>query len=527
MSQTPPLQAGASLGTAATGGFTDLINLLLTSVGTRPDPKAAGNVALTQNSSQLPSITGAPLLTVPSTVTPDQIASALIRFMTGNRGVDTGADAGIGKGMAKGAVSKAIKGLPDPKGHLLESATIPLPDSSLPGGLNPAAAVGLPTLQDVTNGPSAQVPQDMASTVGGQGRPQSGTGSDVKAAGGGASSGSSLKTTETAINSKALVAFQMQLTPVSGQSVPDTQTPVKAEAVAEQASTPVIQPVTLADLQPAVNMGLVPAQQTNPTSQQARLAPIGPTQPIGAAQGPDKVTLPAQPKSDVGENPENTGGQGKPRQEQPEKSLAAAASGTVQDDRSSQGAAFQTGWQAGIPAQTGPALLNPSGPKNQASSTPLVASDTSDTKDIGARPQQQSGQTQQIEVRISQPQSAPVDLQVVQRAGQIQVVVRTPDAGMEASLRQDLNTLVHSLERSGFHTETFLPIAAAAGADGSRMNAQRDAQQGQSDSPRDRSSGQGGGQNGGQKGSGGNSRGDASRDQQESEAWTNSWEEQA
>jgi hypothetical protein len=132
-----------------------------------------------------------------------------------------------------------------------------------------------------------------------------------------------------------------------------------------------------------------------------------------------------------------------------------------------------------------------------------------------------SGQTHQIEVRIARPESSPVDLQVAQRAGQIQVVVRTPDAGLETALRQDLGTLVHSLERSGFQAETFVPVAAITAPDASRMNMQSDAQHSHPDfSGNDSSSGQGGGR-------GGDSRGNASRDQQQQqrEAWI--WEEQS
>jgi hypothetical protein len=130
---------------------------------------------------------------------------------------------------------------------------------------------------------------------------------------------------------------------------------------------------------------------------------------------------------------------------------------------------------------------------------------------------------QKIEVRISQPQTPPVDLQIAQRAGQIQVVVRTGDANLETALRQDLNTLVHSLERSGFHTETFVPVASTSAADSSRMNSQREPNQTPPDSSR-QDRGQNSGHNGG-RGSGENSRGRPSRDQHESEAWTNSWEE--
>jgi hypothetical protein len=158
----------------------------------------------------------------------------------------------------------------------------------------------------------------------------------------------------------------------------------------------------------------------------------------------------------------------------------------------------------------------------EPAATPLPLSAT---KDVIAELQPSSGQTQQIDVRITPPQSPSVDLQVSQRSGQIQVVVRTPDAGLEAVLRQDLGTLVHSLERSGFQAETFIPNSSES----SRMNSQPDPQRSHPDSSGNGSFAQSGGQNQGRdsgRGSGGNPRGNASRDPRQFEAWTNSQEQQ-
>jgi hypothetical protein len=64
---------------------------------------------------------------------------------------------------------------------------------------------------------------------------------------------------------------------------------------------------------------------------------------------------------------------------------------------------------------------------------------------------------QEIAVRIARPEAPPVDVQLTERAGQVHVAVRTPDPALQASLRQDLNTLVNSLERTGFRAETLVP----------------------------------------------------------------------
>jgi hypothetical protein len=61
---------------------------------------------------------------------------------------------------------------------------------------------------------------------------------------------------------------------------------------------------------------------------------------------------------------------------------------------------------------------------------------------------------QEISVRIARPDAPSVDVHVVEKAGQIQVSVRTPDQALQGSLRQELGTLVNSLERSGYRTET-------------------------------------------------------------------------
>jgi hypothetical protein len=75
---------------------------------------------------------------------------------------------------------------------------------------------------------------------------------------------------------------------------------------------------------------------------------------------------------------------------------------------------------------------------------------------VGASP------AQEIVMRIAQPDAPAVDVHVTQRAGEVQVSVHTPDTALQSSLRQDLGTLVSSLQRTGYHAETFTPRDAAA-----------------------------------------------------------------
>jgi hypothetical protein len=76
---------------------------------------------------------------------------------------------------------------------------------------------------------------------------------------------------------------------------------------------------------------------------------------------------------------------------------------------------------------------------------------------LTAAPLLRTGAAQEISIRIAPPDSPAVDLRVVERSGQVHVDVRTSDGAMQTSLRQDLGTLTNSLERAGYHTETFTP----------------------------------------------------------------------
>ena len=87
----------------------------------------------------------------------------------------------------------------------------------------------------------------------------------------------------------------------------------------------------------------------------------------------------------------------------------------------------------------------------------------------------QSPAVQEIAVRIERPDMAPVDLHVTERAGEIHVAVRTADTELQTSLRQDLSSLSNSLERAGYHSETFVPRTAGSQTS---LREERPAQQG-------------------------------------------------
>lgn len=118
-----------------------------------------------------------------------------------------------------------------------------------------------------------------------------------------------------------------------------------------------------------------------------------------------------------------------------------------------------------------------------------AAADTIRTSEpnLPPAPPLRTGAVLQIAIRIAQPDSAPVDLRVIERSGQVHVDVRTMDADMQTSLRQDLGTLTNSLERAGYHAEAFTPAARAASAaqmSGNMSDSDRgqDSSQGRNDS---------------------------------------------
>jgi hypothetical protein len=93
---------------------------------------------------------------------------------------------------------------------------------------------------------------------------------------------------------------------------------------------------------------------------------------------------------------------------------------------------------------------------------------------VPAAPQLRTGAAQEISIRIAQPDASPVDLRVVERGGQLHVDVRTADGAMQASLRQDLGTLTSSLEKAGYHSETFTPSSALGRAASSAQTGNQD-----------------------------------------------------
>jgi hypothetical protein len=429
----------------------------------------------------------------PSTASPEQIAGALIRFMSKGKGEST----------SKRGLSDS-KGLSDPKLAVNPQLAAVAPSPAIAPGVGPLTKTG---------GNSQSV-----NSVG----PQS---PDSNPAGPGAGARALLPGTTAAdsntkaANSQAQIAFEMQLTPANGQTPVEVPGLANPQIGTDPASsmTPPESPEQASPEVPAASEAVISRAPDSSTSNQPLLS--ADQNQAQRNQAENLAGKNQSGKDQSGKDQEDTGSQPKPRDQVPDKNSAVASAGP-----------------AGTPAQTTAfpggvihtVALAPSAPgssptaKNPASagimdppSTPLA-----DIKDSNPSPPVRPGETQQIDVRIAQPQAPPVDLQVAQRSGQIQVVVRTGDPVLETALRQDLGTLVHSLERSGFHAEAFVPMGAASASESRGMNAQADPRQAHPGFSGNGSSGQNGGQKGG-RGSGGHSRGDDSSEPQQSEVWAN------
>ena len=69
-----------------------------------------------------------------------------------------------------------------------------------------------------------------------------------------------------------------------------------------------------------------------------------------------------------------------------------------------------------------------------------------------------------VSLRLSTPASGHVDVQLSERAGRVQVAVRTPDQELSKNLQTNLGELVGRLEEKGYRTEAWVPgnVAHAA-----------------------------------------------------------------
>ncbi len=249
--------------------------------------------------------------------------------------------------------------------------------------------------------------------------------------------------------------------------------PAEAEPLAKETpSAPVtVASAPVAPIFPAAPTPAAPAVSTTPAQNGAAQPLIQLTSGQNAQGNSDNGSSSQQqdPSGDTSDRPSPT----------PDAKMKTAAA--KQDDRSAQTAAQNAPpiVPTSNPAASNLADSNTVGPTRAASPAPEpkasletpfhAASDALRTSEPDAPSlAPRTAAAQEIAIRIAQPDGAPVDLRVVERAGQVHVDVRTPDAALQTSLRQDLGTLTNSLQRAGYHTETFTPAATARASAASR-----------------------------------------------------------
>ena len=349
-----------------------------------------------------------------TSASPGQIADALLRSMLGNNGpavipISTPLSklAGIGKKVndatPKHPASEAAhdNGLPLPiplaaPAAILEHAkkdTMPAPDTN-PLAISPAATA--PLVPPVATAPPvtaivATAPVATAPVV-----------------------------------AATVATAQVVTAPVAPSPLATAQVAAAPVAVAPVATSPLA-------TSPNASSAQVPAEFPNPPMELAFEARLIPKVADGDAPAPRvSGVLPLKQVADRREPENSAAGDDSESGGNSANSITAIAPGTVVSSR--------------FPAPPAPTALGPA-----AGSTPQVR------EPAHAEPALATGgaHVRELTLRIAAPGGLPVDVQVNQRPGEMRVVVRTSDSGMQLSLREDLPQLVNALDQAGFRTETF------------------------------------------------------------------------
>src|SRR5205823_2302833 len=113
-----------------------------------------------------------------------------------------------------------------------------------------------------------------------------------------------------------------------------------------------------------------------------------------------------------------------------------------------------------VVAQTGhfpePRADNPGGSSPTESARPKEGPELSPGNEAAKAP----GAARDIRLEVSAGDQR-VEVRLRERAGDVHVTVRTPDAGLAGALREDLPALSTRLNESGFRAETWRPDAPA------------------------------------------------------------------
>jgi hypothetical protein len=488
--------------------FADLVNLLASVAGTSADgtehpgpnpPESLG--------------AGAPTGTGPTAASPQQIARALMRSMYGpysppiqlmesatkvapartlSQAKTTVAGSGGGSGDSSGTEKTATASDgPEtlPSGNVPTVGTPGLITFPLPvplPTLTHTAGEGLPTSSPPANAelsansPALASPPAPASSALSPGFARTGSGLQILPPPEAPSATGSVRNTSplpagmlrsasTRMAGPDPVAFALRLTPVPSKSADEVKSARavvatggnagQTESVAGLARLPQGTTTRPTAADPSAH---VQAATTRPSPGNRSLA----NQVDSAAQDNADPT-----PSETDSHPSERGPAAKdsvPASTVPEDSGSAAAltqSAGAQEAGASQAGSGELGSGQFGPVQLGAVQPGPSAKSEAGTALPDLPPKLPQPETSTASPSPGVAQTPAsgISMRIATPGASTVDLQLAERDGQVHVAVRTPDSALGASLRQDLNTLVDALERSGFHAEAITPSSAAMG----------------------------------------------------------------
>jgi len=280
----------------------------------------------------------------------------------------------------------------------------------------------------------------------------------------------------------AVVPQQIRAAELPRAANPPLPRSADSSAPAQPASNPPTETESAATAPLKQLASVPPAIEDAPVAFSARLTPIVPEFPyvtssspqIAAGEAAKQQSPPPTAAEAVAEMPPMPPPEPVKRSEAAQPPSRSAV--TPQKSHESENVASSTPSASPAPADFARAFVNaapqvPAPDPKQPAAPSVNVADALRTSEPPAPPAAMpSAPVQQIAVRIAPAGAVPVDLHVSQRAGEIHVSVRTADAAMQTSLRQDLPTLVNSLERAGYRAEMFSSRDTAVHAASPAMN---------------------------------------------------------
>ena len=425
----------------APGDFTNLINLLL--APSTASQASSQDVAPNETGSQ---DNAASSSSAPPAVPPAQLADSLIRSMFPPSGITPSGIAS--SGFTAHGVALSGQGSSSNAGSISKKTapgTASQPAQPAVDTTASTAPVVPPVLNALMQSPLIQ----SADTSGGTSR------APVKGNAPAFSEGVVVNAPVSKAAPSAPLAFALRLTPSEAVApAPNSQLPnapaphAKApnvqvlRAQAPHTQAPAIAEAAAATPKPATQ----PASQPRPAESPA---PVAEPQPQGAEPQPQGDTAQPEPK------PSTQTSEIKPRQEANAREASAPAPVAAVADT-----AMNENANSFLNPPPNPSSLQPATKTQAVGGAPVPSAVEALRAAAPAAPAASahaSAPVREIAVRIASPQAPAVDVHLIERGGQINVAVRTPDGGLQTSLRQDLGSLVNSLERAGYRAEAFAP----------------------------------------------------------------------